>query len=129
MTVSINIDNRTIIRVLIVAAAFFLGISFIAATKSVFTLLIISAFLAMALNPPVTYLSSKITGGSRGLATGLAYIFVLAIIGLFLWAIIPPMIDQSREFFDNLPSYIDEVAEGDDALSTFIRDNDLDKEP
>ena len=128
MTVNVNIDNRTIVRIIVVALLVTAGFSFIAATRSVFTLLIISAFLAMALNPPVTYLSSKITGGSRGLATGIAYLTVVGIIGLFLWAMVPPLITQTREFVDELPTYIDEIAEGDGAVSTFVRENELDIE-
>lgn len=128
MTVNVNIDNRTIVRILLVVVIFGFGISFISATQGVFTLLVISAFLAMALNPPVTYLSSKITGGSRGLATGIAYVTVVAIIGLFLWAIIPPLVSQTREFITELPTYIDDLAEGDDTISTFVRENHIDLE-
>ena len=128
MTVNINIDNRTIVRILIVVVAVTAGFSFVSATRNVFTLLIISGFLAMALNPPVSYLSSKITGGSRGLATGLAYLTVVSIIGVFLWAMIPPLVNQTRDFIDEVPTYIDDFAEGDDAISTFIRDNEIDQE-
>ncbi len=128
MTVNINIDNRTIVRILFVIVVVSLSLSFLAATKNVLTLLIISAFLAMALNPPVTYLSSKITGGSRGLATGMAYLTVIGAIGLFLWAIIPPAVHQSRDFLNELPTYIDELAEGDDSVSTFVRENNVDDE-
>jgi len=128
MTVNINVDTRTIARILVVVVVVGLGLSFIKATQSVFTLLIISAFLAMALNPPVTYLSSKITGGSRGLATGIAYSAVIFGIGLFLWTVIPPLVDQSREFFNELPSYIDDFAAGDGTIAQFVRDNHLDQE-
>ena len=128
MTVNINIDNKTIFRIIVVSLLVVAGFSFVSATKSVFTLLIISAFLAMALNPPVTYLSSKITGGSRGLATGIAYLTVVGIIGLFLWAMIPPLITQTREFVDELPTYIDDLAQGDGAISTFVRENEVDQE-
>lgn len=128
MTVNINIDNRTIIRVLIVVISFFFAISFLNATRSVLTLIVISAFLAMALNPPVSYLSSKMTGGSRGLATGIAYLTVVGIISLFAWAIVPPLVSQTREFVRDVPSYIDDLANGDDSVATFVRENDIDDE-
>jgi predicted PurR-regulated permease PerM len=126
--ITVNIDNRTIVRVLAVVVLFLFGITFISATKEVLSLLVISAFLAMALNPPVSYLSSKITGGSRGAATGIAYLVVVSIISVFLWAMIPPLITQTREFIADLPNYIEEIAQGDDAIPTFIRDNHLDDE-
>lgn len=128
MTVNIDIDNRTIVRVLLVVVTVSLGLSFIAATRSVFTLLIVSAFLAMALHRPVTYLSSKITGGSRGLATGIAYLLVIGVLGLFLWAMVPPLVNQSREFIDEAPGYVEDLSEGDGMIANFIRENDIDQE-
>ncbi len=128
MTVKINIDNKTILRAVMVIVGFYLALSFISATKNVFTLLIISAFLAMALHSSVTYISSKITGGSRGLATGIAYLSVLSIIGLFLWASVPPLISQTRQFIHEFPTYVDDVANGDSAISRFIKDNNIDGE-
>jgi len=128
MTFNISIDNKTIIRVFAAIILFALGAFFIRASTQALTLIVISAFLAMALNPPVSYLSSKITGGSRGAATGIAYLCVVSIIGLFLWAMVPPLVSQTRQFIDDLPTYIEEFSEGDDAVSTFVRDNDIQEE-
>lgn len=128
MTLNINVDNRTIVRILAVTFLFLFTVSFLSATRHAITLVIISAFFAMALNPPVSYFSSKITGGSRGAATAISYLLVLSIIGLFAWAIVPPLVQQSRQFINDLPSIIDEAAASDNAIGSFIRDNDIDIE-
>lgn len=128
MTVNINIDNKTIVRILVVVVLVVAGFSFLSATRNVFILLVASGFLAVALNPPVSYLSSKITGGSRGLATGIAYLTVVSIIAVFLWAIVPPMVTQTRDFLNDLPDYIADLGEGDDAVANFIRENDVERE-
>ncbi len=128
MQVKITIDNKTILRVLAVIFLFLFGISFIAAAREALTIILISAFLAMALNPPVSYLSSRITGGSRGAATAIAYLLVIGALGLFLWAIIPPLATQTKDFIHDLPTYIDEAGQGDNVIARFIRENDIQEE-
>lgn len=128
MTIKINVDNRTIIRVMVVVVAFVLAITFIRISAPALTLIFISFFFALALNPPVTFLANKITKGSRMAATGIAYLLVLLLITGFLWALIPPVARQSTELIDKLPQYIDEFSNGDSAIAEFAQKYNLDEE-
>lgn len=128
MTVNVNIDNQTIIRIVGVGIAAFLLFRFIAALEQALTLVFISIFLAFALNPPVSYLSRRMTGGSRGWATGLAYLSVVALIAGFLWALIPPLVSETGDFLDNVPAYVDQLTEGDNAVAEFVKRYNLDAE-
>ena len=128
MTVKINIDNKTIVKILGTTFIFLFVFSFVAATRQAVTIILIAAFLAMALNPPVSYLSSKITGGSRAAATAIAYVLVLSVIGFFVWAMVPPLVSQTRAFVSDLPTYIEDASEGDSSIAQFIRDNDIEQE-
>lgn len=128
MTVKINIENRTIIRIMIVVVLFLVALRFFEALARPMTLVFVSAFLAVAINPPVNYLSRKIFKGNRVASTGIAYLIVVAIIGLFLWALVPPMVRESGEFIENMPEYIDQVTEGDHFVGQFIDRYELDQE-
>lgn len=128
MKVNINVDNRTIVRVLAVAILFLIGLDIIAAVSYPLTLVAISAFLALALNPPVSYLSSRITRGSRAGATGIAYLAVISVIVLMLWTIVPPLVSQSVDFFNNVPNYVDELTASDGIVADFVERYDLDEE-
>lgn len=123
-----NIDNRTVIRIMSVAVVFVLGLAFIKVTAPALTLIFVAFFLALALNPPVTFLASRITKGSRAGATAIAYLFVLLILAGFLWALIPPVVKQASDLVDKLPGYIDDFSSGNSSLAEFVHKYNLDED-
>jgi predicted PurR-regulated permease PerM len=80
----------------------------VAATKSVLVLLVISAFLAVGLNPLVEWLERR-RGLTRGRAVAIVLLgVVLAFVG-FLFAIVPPIVDQTTALVQNGPDYLDKL--------------------
>lgn len=128
MTVNIKIDNRTIIQIMTVVILFFLALQFIGAVQHALTLVLISAFLAAALNPPVTYIARKVVRGNRTGATAIAYLMVITVIGLFLWALIPPLVKESSAFIDKVPTYVDQLQDSDTFVGEFVEKYKLDAE-
>lgn len=126
-TVKLTVDNRTVIRVLAVGGLFLVGLNVISALALVIKLIIMAAFLAIALNPPVTYLTGRMTKGRRSLATAISYIFVILVISLFLAIMIPPFVRETSNFIDDLPSYIDNVRHGDNFAASLIESLNLDE--
>lgn len=128
MKVKIEIDSSTFIRLFLVAAAF-VGIIFLLwkLTPSLMIILI-SLFLAMALNPPVSALANKLPGHSRILATTVSYIIVLAILGFFIYVAIPPIVHQTTNFINSLPSYIEQVSSQRGVVGDVINRYDLQDE-
>jgi predicted PurR-regulated permease PerM len=79
----------------------------LAATRSVLVLLVVSAFLAVGLNPAVELLERR--GLSRGRAVGVVLaVVVVAFVG-FLLAIVPPIVDQTQALVKNGPDYLDHL--------------------
>lgn len=113
MTLRVSMTNHTLVRLMIVILGFVLGLQFIYATRSALTLVVVAFFLALALNPPVSWLSQRLPGNSRGLATAVAYLVVLLFISLIIYATVPPLITQTRDFIDKLPTYAQELKTGD----------------
>lgn len=107
--IKLDIDNKTVIRVMAVAVAFWLGLTLLYQIRFALSLFVISFFLAMALNPPVSFLASKIPGGSRGLATGIAYIIVLSILSLFIYSTFPPLIDETQNLVQTIPQRVENI--------------------
>lgn len=110
MKVKIEIDSSTFVRLFLVAAAFVGGIFLLWKLTPSLMIILVSLFLAMALNPPVAALANKLPGHSRILATTVSYIIVLAILGFFVYVAIPPIVQQTTNFINSLPSYIDQVS-------------------
>lgn len=107
--VKIQIDTHTFVRFLL-ATALFIGAMFVFwRLLPVLLIIAVSFFLAIALNTPVSKLARHIPGHSRILASALAYIMVLAIIGSFLFLAVPPVVRQTNIFLEGLPTYIQEV--------------------
>jgi predicted PurR-regulated permease PerM len=126
--VKLDIDNRTIIRVMLVVVAFWLGLNAAYQIRAALILLIISFFLTLALNPPVSYLASRIPGNSRGVATGLSYIVVLAILGFFISATFPPLISETRTLVNTIPDRVAELTAEDGYVADIIERYDLQDE-
>lgn len=114
MTVKITINNHTILRIIGVIITSFLALLAVYYTRSALTLIAISIFLAMALNPPVSYLAERLPGNSRGIATAISYLAVIGLITSIAYATIPPLVSQSNQFVRELPGYIEEIKNGEE---------------
>ncbi len=79
----------------------------LAAVQSVLILLLISGFLAVGLNPVVEFFERR--GIRRGRAVAIVAVIVLLAFTGFLFAIVPPIIDQSSQFVNEAPNYLDDL--------------------
>jgi predicted PurR-regulated permease PerM len=79
----------------------------LASVRSVLILLLISGFLAVGLNPAVEVLERR--GLTRGRAVGVVLVVVLLAFTGFLFAIVPPIIDQTQSFIDQAPTYLSDL--------------------
>lgn len=128
MTLKVSVTNQTIIRVMLVVLAFVLGLQFLYATRSALTLIFVALFLALALNPPVSFLAKRLPGNSRGLATAVAYLVVLLSLSFIIYATVPPLVSQTRVFIDDLPQYVEELKDGNGFAAQQIDRFDLEEE-
>lgn len=126
--VQVTFSNRTIIRVVVVIVLSFLGLLFLSKIGHELTLVAVAAFLALALNPAVSWISRHLKLKSRVAATGMAYLIVVAFISLFLWLVLPPLIRQMTSFISELPSNVSQIQSNNTAFSRFIADHHLESQ-
>jgi predicted PurR-regulated permease PerM len=114
---------RTVLTVfgigLLVAAL----IGLIWATRGVVGWILISVFLAMALNPAVEFFARR--GLARSRAAMLVFALALVVIGLLSYLLIPPLVDQITEFVDAVPDLIDDLVAGEGPLGFLQRDYEI----
>jgi predicted PurR-regulated permease PerM len=79
----------------------------VVAVRSVLILLLISAFLAIGLNPAVEALERR--GMSRGRSVGVVLVGVLLFFVGFGFAVVPPIIDQVSQLIDKAPDYVHDL--------------------
>jgi MFS family permease len=86
-------------------------------------LLVLAAVLAIGLDPAVRSIERR--GSTRGRAVTLIFMGALAIAILFAWLVIPPLVTQVGELADDIPGYVQELSERDDAIGRYVRENDV----
>lgn len=85
----------------------------IVASQGVLVLVVVSAFLAIGLNPMVSRLQQ--TGMKRGAAVGIVFLGLMAFFALFGYAVLPPVITQIANFVEALPTYVRDL-QGNDTI-------------
>lgn len=126
--VTLRVETRSIIRILLTITVFGAVVLLINKVSSALTFFAISAFLAIALNPPVTWLANHLPGHSRILATAIAYVAVLSALGSLAYVAAQPVYSQTQSFVNNLPSYISQVTSTNGAARQIINRYDLQDE-
>jgi predicted PurR-regulated permease PerM len=105
-----------------------LTLAAIAVVRSVSRVLIwivIAGFFAIVLNPPVDFLEKR-ARIRRSLATIVVFLTVLGAVGSLMYAFISPVVNQSQEFADNFPRYVEDAKAGRGPLGGLVKRYDLD---
>lgn len=123
--VVVTVESRTVIRVLLLGVLTFLALKFLQNIAHVLILIFISFFLAMALNPAVSWIAGKLRSKSRVKATGAAYILVVAFLVAFIALVVPPLVRQTSDFIKEVPNTIREFQRDDSPVQSFINKYDL----
>lgn len=116
----VSVSNRTVVRIIAICVATFLGIKFFLNITHPLTLIFFAFFLAMALNPAVSWISRQLKIKSRAAATGIAYVSVLLVLSIFILAVVPPLFRQTRDFVSNLPTTIESVQDKETGIGRFV---------
>ncbi|MDP9393631.1 MAG: AI-2E family transporter [Actinomycetota bacterium] len=91
--------------------------------RSVLVLLLVAAFLAVGLNPAVSFLQRR--GLGRGVAVALVLGCAVAFVGAFLAIVGPPLARQAAELVRELPGYAERLQSGNGPLAGLERRFDL----
>lgn len=123
---TVTISNKTIIRTLLWVVVAILAFRFIGRISHVLTLIFASFFLAMALSPIVDWASRRLHIKGRGRATLASYLLVVAVLTGFFILIVPPLINQTRDFIRDVPSTVNNFQQQDTALSRTSKKYNID---
>jgi predicted PurR-regulated permease PerM len=106
------IRPRTVLTVtaLVIAVGVVLWVSYTA--RQALTWVVVSAFLALALNPAVEYLQRRGHASRRGVAAGIIYLAALALLIGMGFLLIPPIVNQVTGLADAAPGYVHDLTKG-----------------
>lgn len=121
----INIESATVVRVLAIVVVTLLAFTFVRNIIQPLTLIFISFFLAMALNPAVSKIAHKLPSKSRVKATGAAYILVVLFLVAFISFVVPPLVKQTADFVQEVPDTIQNYKSNNSSVNQFVDRYDL----
>lgn len=107
MKVRIDIDTKTFVRFWLVVIGFAFAILMVYNALAPLALIGFAFFLALALNAPVNYLAKHLPGKSRIAGTAIAYVFVVVILAIFVFLVVPPIVQQTVKFAQTVPGLIE----------------------
>ncbi|HUF59384.1 MAG TPA: AI-2E family transporter [Actinomycetota bacterium] len=111
------------VRVLLTIAAVSAVLVALWSVINIVILVLMAAVLAIGLDPAVRFIERR--GRSRGRAVTLIFLAVLAILIMFAWLVIPPLVTQVGELADDIPGYVERLSRRDDALGRYFQENDV----
>src|SRR6266446_2526125 len=107
----VDLRTRTILRILGVAIAVAVVLEVVWISRQVVTWVVISLFLALALNPLVSWIERR-GHIRRGPAIGLAYLILALLIVAIGWTFVPKLIDEVNGLVQALPGYVHDLTHG-----------------
>jgi predicted PurR-regulated permease PerM len=106
--VELTISTRTLLRVLVIITLFIFLVDLRDDVHTVLIELLISLFLAVALNPLVAALE-RYTRLPHSAAAILVFIGTILIVAAFLIVIFTPLYNEVRDFAEHLPDYLNKA--------------------
>jgi predicted PurR-regulated permease PerM len=125
--VTVEVTNRTILRTILWILATILLFKFLGHITHIISLIFAAFFLALALNPVVSWSRRMLKIKSRAQATAVAYLMVVAFLAIFFALVTPPLVRQTREFISNIPQNVQQFQNGDTGLAREVEKYHLDE--
>ena len=115
--------NATVARIVLVVAGVSLLLYAAFLVRSVLMLVLISAFLAVGLDPAVRRLESW--GLKRGQAVAAIFLTATLLLGIFIVTIVPSLVEQVTKFATDLPEYVQNIAKDNPRIQGWVEDNNI----
>ncbi len=122
---TVDFSNKTILRVILFVILAFVTIGVVAKIQTALKMIMISGFLALALNPVVGWIRARLPSKSRARATAVAYIAVITFLFGFMAVVVPPLVRQSIDFANQIPLSVEDIQDQNTPIVRFIQDHNL----
>lgn len=124
-----NPSNATVARVVLVACAvitaFFGAFYALGKLSHILTLIVVAAFIAIVLAPPVELLVRR-ARFKRGIAVAVVFIAGAMLFSAMTYAFVRPIVKQSRDFVEDLPHFVDDAKAGKGRVGEIVKKYKLD---
>lgn len=119
------VTNRTVLRILAVTGAFIGAIALAYLLRQELVLVGTAFFLALAINPLVERLQTRLRGRSRGTAVAIVIFSLLLIMVAVLSLLVPPLANQTQALTHDLPGYVTRLQNSGSLLGQWLNQTGL----
>lgn len=106
-------------RIIFSAVLIILGLWFIYATRDIIGLLFIAVIIVSLLDPLVDWMERKKIPRAWGVS--LVYLLFFAVFGLIFSFLIPPLVNQAKDFSEKLPEYSQNLQNSFSGINNFFQ--------
>src|SRR4051795_8399990 len=117
---------RTILVTIALVLATGLGLYLAMKLSHIIALLLVAAFFAVALSPPVNFLETRVRL-RRGLAAFLVLLLVLALLSGLIYAFVRPIVNETQKFVDEFPTYVEDAKAGRGTIGRLVQRYNVDE--
>ena len=121
----LSIDTGTFVRFWLVILCFVAAIGALWLSRNAVVLVLVSFFLALVLNRPVSFIARHMPGRSRIFATLIAYLLILALIAAVFFNLVPIFVKQISLFISDLPATLQALQNNSQFLNDFLNQYNL----
>jgi predicted PurR-regulated permease PerM len=100
-------STRSILRVVAIVVLSALALYLVYRLRKPITWIVMGAFIAVALSAPVNYLHPRVR--RRGFAIAIVYLGLILVPVLFGAILVPPIVQETQNLIDEVPSYVNDV--------------------
>ncbi len=123
-----TISNETIVRIIAFGLGTVLLVRFFENIAHPLTLIFVSFFLALSLNQAVNWVSKRLKSKNRAKATAIAYAVVVSVLVGFSVLVVPPLINQTREFIGDIPQTVRDLEDDQGFVGDTVRRYELEEQ-
>jgi predicted PurR-regulated permease PerM len=121
-----RVPVRTILVTIGLVLATGIAIILVQKLSHVLALILVAAFFAVILSPPVNFLEQRLRL-RRGLAAMLVLLLGFVAIAGMMYAFVTPIVDQSQKFVDQFPRYVEDARAGRGTVGHLVQKYNIDE--
>ncbi len=119
-TTTVELSVRSIVRFIAIVLATLAALWLLLRIGKVITWIVVSAFFAIVLTPPVNALNHRLRI-KRGFATALVFVSALMILVGLTYAFVRPIASQTGPFIKGLPAQVEEAQRGEGPVGKLVK--------
>lgn len=122
----VELSLRSVANILAIVLATLAVLWLLLRIRDVLVWVVVSAFFAVVLTPPVNFLHRK-ANVRRGIAAAIVMLSTIGMLAILTYSFITPVVAQTKTFVEELPTQVEEAQKGKGSVGKIVKRYKLDE--